>query len=358
MQEARFRPAYQLYCTVPSMKLSPHLAADTFTCPSCLSVIESWLVHRIWLAVVWLCMWLSPSSLLAQKVDGEWIVIPGEITTEVYRTVRNSTERAITRQVKKIVYEFQSRELSEFGPCNDLATFFLQEIKGNIQTIAVVDGPINGNAVLPVLACNSVYMTPQSSLGFNQRALEKSGIIDVTKVSGFVKVGENRGRPVALLIKMLKPELVVYRFDREGRQFRLSKQQCDEFNLPISDKHLIGKEDTRQQPQEYMRAGTLGIYQADEAEKLGLINRVYGSKVEIANRVGIPLGRNPLPEHPKAAVIEISGDAGVGTFEMAAIAKVIMHPQIGFTTTRKPSISMIWTRLPASTKPLSVVTSM
>jgi len=304
---------------VPSMKLSPQYAVAPLNTSSSASLpvgrfADAFTVRTL----AWLLLLICPGSLLAQhKVEGEWVVIPGEITTETYRALRNDTERAIKRGVQKIVYEFQSKELSEFGPCNDLATFFLQEIKGNVQTIAVVDGPLNGNVVLPVLSCNSVYMTPQGSLGFNQRALEKSGIIDVTKVAGFQKVGANRGKPVALLIKMLKPELVVYRFDKDGQQFRLRKEQCDEFNIPVDDKYLIGKDDARQQPQEFLRAGTLGVYPAEEAEKLGLINRVYANKTEIATRVGVALGRNPLPEHPKAAVIEISGDSGNGTFEMA-----------------------------------------
>jgi len=303
---------------VYSMKLSPHTAVVRLKRFTFAPLQAGGLVKGFPLVTLfWLVLALSPARLHAQKVEGEWIVIPGEITTEVYRAIRNTTERAIKRGVQKIVYEFQSRELSEFGPCNDLATFFLQEIKGNVQTIAVVDGPLNGNAVLPVLSCNSVYLTAQSSLGFNQRALEKSGIIDVTKVAGFMKVGENRGKPVALLIKMLKPDLIVYQFDKDGRRLRLSKEQCDEFNLPVSDKHLIGKDDARQQPQEFLRAGSLGVYRADEAEKLGLINRVFATKNEISASVGIPPGRNPLPEHPKAAVIEISGDCGVGTFEMA-----------------------------------------
>ncbi|HQR09104.1 MAG TPA: hypothetical protein PLN21_19940, partial [Gemmatales bacterium] len=192
------------------MKLIPHAAVDTLDRSSLVSLPAGRFVDGfICGTVVWLLLLICPGSLFAQKVQGEWFIIPGEITTEVYRTIRNDTEKAIKRGVQKIVYEFQSRELSEFGPCNDLATFFLQEVKGTIQTVAVVDGPINGNAVLPVLACSVVYMTPQGSIGFDQRALEKSGIIDVTKVAGFMKVGENRGIPVALLIKMLKPELVV-----------------------------------------------------------------------------------------------------------------------------------------------------
>jgi membrane-bound serine protease (ClpP class) len=271
-----------------------------------------------WQVLTLVCALASLPPVLAQQPsDGEWIVIPGEITTETFRALRVDTERAIKNGAQKIVFEFQSRELSEFGPCLDMASFLLDGIQGRIQTYAVVDGPINGNAVLPILACRSVYLTPQATLGFDARALEKSGLADVTKVAGYMKVGENRGRPVALLIKMLKPELVVYRFDKDGQQFRLSKQQCDEFNLPVSEKHLLGKDDARFQPQEYLRAGTLGQYRADEAEKLSLINRVYTTKTEIATRIGVPLGRNPLPEHPKAAVIEMSGDLGVGTIEMA-----------------------------------------
>lgn len=271
----------------------------------------------IWHAMLALAFCTVPGTAEAQKVDGEWFVIPGEITTESYRTIRNDTERAIKRGVQKIVYEFQTREMSEFGPCLDLATFLLEGIQGRVQTYAVVDGPINGNASLAVLACRSIYMTPQASIGFDQRAIEKNGIADVTKVAAYMKVGENRGRPVALLIKMLKPELVVYRFDKDGQQFRLSKTQCDEFNLPVSDKFLLGKDDARFQPQEYLRGGSYGVYKAEEAEKLSIINRIYANKAEIARRIGVPLGRNPLPDHPKAAVIEISGDVGNGTFEMA-----------------------------------------
>ena len=196
-------PRCLLDCTlpgmVPSMKLSPHYAVAPLNTLSLEPLPAGRFVDAFTArTLAWLLLLICPGSLFAQqKVEGEWFVIPGEITTEAYRAIRNNTERAIKRGVQKIVYEFQSRELSEFGPCNDLATFFLQEIKGTVQTIAVVDGPINGNAVLPVLSCNSVYMTPQASLGFNQRALEKSGIIDVTKVAGFMKVGENRGKPVA-----------------------------------------------------------------------------------------------------------------------------------------------------------------
>lgn len=300
---------------VHSMKFSPRVRAPHQLIAAQAGCLAFHNDLALWLLAC--CLVFTPAPVHAQPVDGEWFVIPGEITTEVYRTIRNDTERAIKRGVQKIVYEFQSRELSEFGPCLDLSTFLLEGIQGRIQTFAVIDGPINGHACLAVLACRSIYATPRASLGFDQRALEKSGQADVTKVAAYMKVGENRGRPVPLLIKMLKPELVVYRFDRDGLQFRLSKQQCDEFNLPVTDKHLLGKDDVRVQPQEYLRAGTPGIYKADEAEKLSLINRVYQTKAEIATRIGVPMGRSPLPEHPKAAVIEITGDVGNGTYEMA-----------------------------------------
>lgn len=298
------------------MKYSPRFAdVPTTLAPHCKP--HPFIDATTWRTLLALVLIALPAPLFAQKADGEWIVVPGEITTDTYRSIRNSTERAIKAGVQKIVYEFQAREPSEFGPCLDLANFLLDGIQGRVQTYAVIDGQLTGHAAMAALACRSVYMTPNASIGFDQRALEKSGPADGPKVASYMKVGENRGRPVALLIKMLKPELVVYKFDRDGQQFRLSKQQCDEFNLPVSDKHLIGKGDDRFQPQEYMRGGTLGNYSAEEAEKLAIINRVYPTKNEIATRIGVPIGRNPLPEHPKAAVIEISGDIGNGTYEMA-----------------------------------------
>jgi membrane-bound serine protease (ClpP class) len=252
----------------------------------------------------------------AQEPQGEWIVVPGVITSEVQRSIVNDTQRAIQRKITTIVYEFQSRELSDFGPCFELAKFLSEEIKGTVQTFAVVDGPVNGHAVLPILACRTVYLTPNASLGFDQKAIERNRQPDVTQVAAYQDVGARRGRHVALLMKMLKPELTVYRFDNKGQQFRLSEQQVAEFNLPVNREYLLSKDDARFQPQEFLRAATLGVYKAEEAERLGLVNRVYPSKPEISSRIGVPMGRNPLPEQPRAAVIEISGDSGNGIFEM------------------------------------------
>src|SRR5215471_5211724 len=177
-----------------------------------------------WRTLTLLALLAVPSLARAQRPQGEWIIIPGVISTEVVRTIKNDTQRAIQRKVGTIVYEFQSREQSDFGSCWELAKYLLEEVKGQVQTYAVVDVSINGHAVLPILACRSVYLTPQGSLGFEQRAAEKANP-DAAMVAAYEQVGELRGRPVALLMKMLKPELVVYSFEHEGQQFRLSQEQ-------------------------------------------------------------------------------------------------------------------------------------
>jgi membrane-bound ClpP family serine protease len=260
---------------------------------------------------------VAPRDATAQKPNGEWFIVPGELTSDVVRTIRNDTERAIKRGVQTIVYEFQSRELSEFGPSLDLATFLLKDIQGRVHTYAMVDGPINGHAALPVFACRTVYMTRQGSIGFDQRAVSKLGGVDVTMANAYVNVGDNRGRPPALLLKMLKPDLAVYRIDAgKGEQFKLSKQQTDEFNLGVPNQFLLSPEDQRFQAAPLIPSGQLGVYAADLAARYSLVNRVYGSKQELASAIGVPPGRTPLPERPKAAVIEITGEAGTGIFEM------------------------------------------
>jgi membrane-bound serine protease (ClpP class) len=261
---------------------------------------------------------MTPSQAPAQKkVNGEWFVVPGQITSEVYHTIRNDTERAIKRGVTTIVYEFQSRELSEFGPCYDLANFLNTGLQGQVQTYAVIDSAINGHAVLPVMACRTVYMTKQGSLGFDQRAVEKAGLINATMANSYVNIGESKGRPPALLVKMLKPELTVYAFDNDkGRQIRLDKTQTDEFNLGIDAKFTVGAEDQRFARQVLLPAGAHGVYKDDFAERNNLINRSYPTKQEIVNVIGVPVGRTPLPDRPRAAVIEITGEADNGTYEM------------------------------------------
>lgn len=297
------------------MKQNPHFAV--YRIDQTAGKDDSWYLRAVVCGILLLpLIFLPPVSLQAQKPQSEWIILPNEITTEVGRSIRNDTERAIKRGVTTIVYQFQSRELSGFGECWELARFLLKEIQGNVQTFAVVDGPINGHAVLPVLACRSVYFTPQGSIGFDKLAVEKLGIPDATTVSAYEQVGALRGRPVALLMKMLKPELTVYKFDNNGLQFRLKEEQTQAFNLPVSKTYLLGKDDARFQPAEFMPAGTVGIYKAAEAEKYNLANRVYSSKQEISSKLGVPMGSSPLPDQPRAAVIEISGDSGNGIFEM------------------------------------------
>ncbi len=86
---------------------------------------------------------------------------------------------------------------------------------------------------------------------------------------------------------MLKPDLAVYRIEAgKGEEFKLSKQQTDEFNLGVPNQFLLGPEHHRFQPAPLIPSGQLGIYSADLAARYGLVNRVYGSKQELASAIG------------------------------------------------------------------------
>lgn len=272
----------------------------------------------------WLLLALAAAPSAAQapgRVQGEWITLPGEITSEAYTQFKIDTERAIKNGARVLVYHFQAGEISEFGPCVDLANYLLDRIEARVETVAYVDRPLFGNAVLPVLACNKVYLgaggdgRPEASLGFNEAALSRTAPIDRTKAQSYLNVAERRGRPSALILKMLDPQLVVWQFEANGRRYKLDAAGVERLGLP--EALGLSADEQRLQPAVYAPAGKPGVYSAREAEAAGLINLTVASPQKLAERLGLPaavLKGNLLGvTNPKAAVIGISGELDGGT---------------------------------------------
>ncbi len=277
-----------------------------------------------WLSILSMFLWAAcAEAQLEPRVQGEWINISGEITSEVYNQTKIDIERAIKNQARVIVFHFQSAEYSSFGPCLDLANYLLDKIEARVDTVAFVDRPVHGNVVLPILACNKVYLTtaraelPEASLGFNQASLDRMQPIDRTKMNAYLQIAERRGRPAALLLKMLDPNLAVFEFEANGKRYKLDPNRAERYQLPNTV--LLNPEERRLQPQLILEPGRLGIYSAKEAEASGLINRTVATAQELVERLRIPpsvLKGNLLHiTQPRAAVIHISGEIDGGTVD-------------------------------------------
>jgi membrane-bound serine protease (ClpP class) len=275
-------------------------------------------------SVVTAILLLAGSTAHAQREHGEWIFIPSPITSATVAQVKNQTERAINskqRPARKIIYHFQPGELSSFGDCSDLADFILKDLKGQVTTYAYIDKPLKGHAVLPALACKFLYLGPEGKIGFDEEALQRAGQIDTPKVHKYLDVSELRGRPVALVLKMLDPSLTVYLVDspKNGKQYKLDLLQPQAARHGIDQKNFLSNEDRLNQPKDVYKPGNPGFYSADEAVTAGLSGRKYSNPQQVAEALGLPgsvIAGNPLLglDHPPIArIIEVRGKLDRGT---------------------------------------------
>jgi membrane-bound ClpP family serine protease len=261
----------------------------------------------------------NTSTLYAQRESGEWIFVSSPITSETVARAKNQTERALKqRQARKIVYHFQGGEPSLYGECANLADFILETTKGQASTHAFIDRPLKGFAVLPALACRFVYVGPEGGMGFDEEALRRAGSIDASKVNKFLDVVERRGRPAALVLKMLDPGLAVYLVESpmQGKQYKLDINQAARY--PVDQKTFLTAEDRNAQPRDVYKAGAPGYFGADELVLAGLAGRKYSGPQQLAEALGLPgsvVAGNPLLalDHPPITrVIEIRGEIDRG----------------------------------------------
>lgn len=263
------------------------------------------------------CLASSVPLQAQQRASGEWLTIPGTINSDVCNDLKSTIDRAMNRGVRKIVLEFQFKELSDFGPCYDLANYLLEKIHGRTQIIAFASQPIYGYSLLPFFACKTIYITPEVSLGFDRNAAERAQPDD-PKISAFMKVATMRGRSPALLLKMLKPDFRVMEFLNEGRKFRIPADQLKDIALSAENKNLVALQDgdARFQPKVFRDAGTLGLFNSSECELFGLADLVTKNVQAASEKLGVKAGSAPLSANPRAARIVMEGELTNGILEM------------------------------------------
>ncbi len=161
------------------------------------------------------------------------------ISGNVDRQIQASVEELLARwqrdrsgQVRPIlVLEFRGSEeavaaTSQFERALSLARFLSGERLAQVRTIAYLNGPIRGHAVLPVLACEEIMAHPDSRLG---RAGETEPFIDDTLRSVYREISGRRGSiPAPVVLGMLDASLVVYRLRVLGGVTYALEDQVDE----------------------------------------------------------------------------------------------------------------------------------
>jgi membrane-bound ClpP family serine protease len=246
-----------------------------------------------------------------ETVEGLFITVGNPITSEVANRVKDTTTRAVlrvkslepraagvARRVLKIVYDFNPDDKPastyDFGPCQDLAAFLLEQ--QDVHTIAFVHSEITRNTVLPVLACRDIIMSSSGRLGDVRRDQDPSRPLSNVVQAAYREVARDRRCP-AVVLKMLDPNMELLRAKKlkgSGDWFidsRLKEEEAKNHIVVLNPTPVIGS------------GAQSTLYTVEQAELLGLCALRKENRQEVAEAYGLPptslredplMGRSPI----------------------------------------------------------------
>lgn len=236
--------------------------------------------------------------------EGVFITVRNPITSEVVNRIKAKVRHRLEKndQRLKIVFDFNPdrhpSSTEEYGPCRDLADFLLD--LQNVATIAFVHNEVTGHTVLPVLACREIVMASEARLGDVLR--DAQAPLRKDQVQFYDEVARGRGRSPAVVAKMFDRELEVVEATRMGAVWYIDRRREAE----EAQRGIVA---TRREP--VLPAGSIGLYGAAQAQKLGLCQLIRESRQEVAEAYQMPaasLREDPLEGRtPVARRIEVRG---------------------------------------------------
>ncbi|MBL8795891.1 MAG: hypothetical protein JNM56_18450 [Planctomycetia bacterium] len=200
----------------------------------------------------------------------------------------------------KIVYDFnpdgQPSGPAPYGLCRELAAFLLG--LNDVTTIAFVHADVTRHAVLPVLACREIVMSRESRLGDAVR--DQAEPVGKDQLVFYREVAEARGRPAAIVLKMLDRDLEVWEATRNNAVWYVAG------DAPPEDGVIVNKAIGPVLPRD-----KTALLTTTEAQRFGLCRRSLQTREEVAGWYGIPSSRlrdDPLLGRAASAwFIEVRG---------------------------------------------------
>jgi len=167
---------------------------------------------------------------------------------------------------------------SNFGRSYSLADYISGPELAGVRTVAYLPQPVEGHAVLAVLACEEIIMSPAAELG---RAGVDGGFIDAVKRSGYTEIaGRRNGAPGGLALSMLDASMQLSHVETlTGPKFVTASE------LPAIKKAGAVKSITT-----VSEAGELGNYTAAELRKFHIVSRLASDRRELAVKLSLKPG--------------------------------------------------------------------
>lgn len=268
-----------------------------------------WFLSAILLCVSFAVLEAAPpTSGPAKKVPGQFLPVLEPITSETIAEIRAKTRQLIDRSALKgeepiLVFEFRPGETapgtSEGFASLELASYISRKIAGAKMTVAYVPEPLEGYAVLAVMACDEIVMGPQASLG--------------PIAPGGQQANSDLREPIRNLAMRTgrDPDLLLGMLNREAdlRAVRTANKQVHY----VFAENLATFKTTNQVLEEgpAWKGGQRGVLTAQAARDEGFVKLTADSPVEVAryyDLAGQSMANNPiLGQNVKPVWIKIDG---------------------------------------------------
>ncbi len=255
--------------------------------------------------LVVVAVWLSPACAPGQddgesdppvKRLGELIRIKLPITGETIERVRQFGRRTREKAKKEdarltLIFEFvvlpdqeETARDSELGPAFEIANFISGPKLAGVRTVAYVPQPIQGHAVLPVLACDEIIMAPEASIG-------KAGVYETAigqSQRGIYRDIADRRKtiPAAVALWMLEPSQEVLVVDTELSREYVTPNQLEE----LEKKRPIKSKQKLYDPADPNRsmAAERGELTGKEARLLNFVSYLASNRQDVADALDLP----------------------------------------------------------------------
>jgi len=164
---------------------------------------------------------------------------------------------------------------SSFGACYDLARLLTSERFAHVRFVAFLPQSIQGHAVLIALACNERIMAERAEIG--AAGIDEPRITD-THRQAYREIAQRRSIPLALADKLLDTSAVLLQVETE-RGLR--------FVAPDGVEALRQTETFAAEPTTLIPAGQQGIFSAELARQIGLIDLIANDRIAAIRGFGL-----------------------------------------------------------------------
>jgi membrane-bound ClpP family serine protease len=269
-------------------------------------------------AVAVACVFGPAAAALAQDATGDaaFVTVQNPITSDAFKRIQNQISQRLNapdgqRRLSAVVFDFnpdgKPAFTPDFGPCFDLAEY-IGSLKGQVNTIAFVNGPVTGHTVLPVLACKERVMRDKATTSG-----QPPGVIGPIVTQG---VPPLTGARVTAYREKTPPDLwplVQKMFDQNVRLVRgRAREGADRTVYADARDKQPAELPAGAAPVQGVQEGQYAGYDAPLARNVGLSQGRADSRSEVAEVYALPpssVRDDPLRgQTPEAFQWTLSGD--------------------------------------------------